>query len=655
MISKLSFFRRPTKFFRSASLFNFVLTFLTLFNFGVRVSVADNPLPLDIDVAHATIEQLLQMRVTSVSKSDEEFRTSPAAVYVLTNEKIRRSGATNIPEALRLVPGVQVARIDANKWAVSIRGFNSRTSNKLLVLVDGRSVYDYIFAGVIWESKDVMLDDVDRIEVVRGPGGTLWGSNAVNGVINIITKSAKETQGGLLSAGGGNEEQGMAALRYGSEIGTGTDAYGRVYAKYNNRDSGFLNGGQADDESEFGQTGFRVDKYSGDEMLSLQGDLYNGNDGNADDQELRDEKTQGGNLLFHWNHKISESHELRFLSYYDHTELNTEPLGEIRDSFAGDIEDSYFITPRNRLVTGLHYVFTTDHIRNTDILSVTPTDRDDQIVSAFIDDRYAVVEDKVFLTVGSKFEYNTYTQFEAQPSARLSWIIDDQNMVWTAVSRAVRVPSRLEDDLQVQLAPGLEFDANRNADAEELIAYEVGYRVRPMDQVFFDFATFYNQYNDLVSVERDTFGNHTNSESAGAEISAFWNPIDNLGLEAAYTYLHINVSLDKDSLASSNNLRAIEGSSPANQFSLRSQYDFAEKWQVDAAIRYVDSLPANNVGSYITGDVRLAYEVNQNLELSVVGQNLFEDHYFERGTAASVTSSETEVERGVYGKAVWRF
>lgn len=614
------------------------------------LAFADNSHPaLDIDITHTDIDDLLKMQITSVSKVSEPFWDSAAAIYVLTNEKIRRSGATSIPEVLRLVPGVEVARIDANKWAVSIRGFNSRSANKLLVLIDGRSIYDQLFSGVLWETKDVMLEDVERIEVIGGPGGTLWGANAVNGVINIITKSAKDTQGGLVTAGGGTEERGFGSARYGTKLGE--DNYLRFYGKYQNRDSGFLPGG-ADDESQSGRGGFRFDKeLDATNSLTFQGDLYDGTEGNPDETKMSDEKTSGGNLLFRWNAAFSKKSMSSLLAYYDHTKLDLQVLGETRDTLALDLQHFFQIFPRHRLGTGLHYRYSRDDLRNTSILALDPSQRSDTLVGVFAEDKIDIITDTVFLTLGSKVEHNDFTGFEAQPTARVSWNVNKENFLWAAVSHAVRVPSRLEHDFIIHLPPNISFQGNHDLKAEDLLSYELGWRSRPREDIFLDLATYYNVYDKLVTTEGFTLGNKSDGETYGIGAVLTWQPVSYWHLKTAYTFLQMNLALDDDSLDKPDTrVNGVEGSNPRDQYHIQSVLNITPKWEIDAAVRYVESLPALGVRSYTVADLHVGYQVSDNVELSVVGQNLFDKHHFEQAR-----TSGTAVEQGVYGKVRWRF
>lgn len=621
---------------------------LVIVNFKLASYAQEAP-SLDIDITHASLESLLNTQVESVSKSSERLWSAPAAVYRLTNDQIRRSGANSIPEAIRLIPGVNVARIDSNKWSVSIRGFNSRSANKLLVLIDGRSIYDPLFSGVLWESKDVMLEDVDYIEVIRGPGGTLWGFNAVNGVINIVTKPVSETQGGLISAGGGNEVRQVGAARYGVKIGE--DSHFRAYGKYRNLDSGYR-ADDAHDESEFGQAGFRFDNAQGaDDSLTLQGDYYDGNFGATQGLPQSDETVSGANLLFKWNHEISNDQEVKFLTYYDHTELDLGSFSELRDKFSSDIQYQFAPFSKHRVVAGVNYQYTTDDIGNSEQLILDPTSRTDHIAGLFLEDRIEIIPEKFFATLGSKVDYNSYTGYEVQPTIRASWVIDESDSVWMSIARAVRTPSRLEDDFYISAPDGTVLAGSGKQRSEDLLAYEVGFRSALSDDVSLEIASFYNHYNDLISVEAVTIGNKSGGNTYGAEALLRWQALVKGRIEASYSYIKMDLTLDADSLDSyESRVSDLEKSNPEHMLGVRAQYDLGQEWLFDVMLRYVDSLSALDVSSYLELDARLAYSLSDQLELSLIGQNLLDNHHFEQGGLEA-----TAAQRGVLGKAELHF
>ncbi len=645
-------------------------------------------LPMD-ELRKLSLEELMRIDVvvTSVGKKPQKLFETAAAVFVITPEDIRRSGVTSIPEALRMVPGVQVAHIDASKWAISARGFNGRFSNKLLVLIDGRSVYTPLFSGVFWDEQDTLLEDIARIEVIRGPGATLWGANAVNGVINIITKQAKDTQGTLITAGAGTEERGFGGVRYGGSLGKA--AYYRVYGKYFNRDE-FTgrSGPEAADDWAVSRGGFRVDwDASGRDALTLQGDIYAGRAGQTltfaaltppfVQTKSLDVSINGGNLLGRWTHSFSPTSTLALQLYYDRTDRDNPSQGkQIRDTLDIDFQHDFGLGKRHDIIWGLGYWFSSDDTEGSFSLSSDTENRGLNLFSAFVQDDVTLVEDRLRLTLGAKFEYNDFTGFEVQPNARLLWTPYKRHALWGAISRALRTPSRINQDVRFnqRVIPGdppvvLSLFGNSDFDSEELLAFELGYRVQPMDRLFADIAAFYNVYDRLRTFEpgvpfletsplsshrvRPFFtANKMDGEAYGVELALDWEPLDGWRLQAVYSYLQIQLHVDGDSGDTIS--EAAEGESPKHQFSLRSSMDLYRDLALDLWLRYVDNLPSLAVGSYLTLDARLGWKPHKNLELSVVGQNLL-DRQHPEFVGEFFDILPTQVERGVYAKLDWRF
>jgi iron complex outermembrane receptor protein len=661
---------------------------------GVCLASASDTEPLlPADLTELSLEDLMDIEITSVAKKAQKLSEAAAAVFVITQEDIRRSGATSIPEALRMAPGLEVARIDANKWAVTSRGFNGRFANKLLVLIDGRTVYTPLYSGVYWDMKDTLLEDIDRIEVIRGPGASLWGANAVNGVINIITKSAKDTQGGLIVAGAGTEEQGFGAVRYGGKLGQDIDS--RAYVKYFDRDSGvFSSGENGADQWDILRAGFRMDwQRSGPDALTLEGDIYDGEAGvtvvtKSFDPYVpptfdEDDDISGANLLGRWKHTVSDTSEIALQVYYDRTERNGAILDQIHDTFDLDLQQQFTLGKRHEIVWGLGYRFVSDNIENTFYGSWDPDSRDDDLYSGFVQDDITLIKDQLRLTLGSKFEHNDYTGSEIQPNGRLMWTPREGHSIWTAVSRAVRTPSRTEEDGRLNttvLPPGsllplfpgygvVSLFGDGDYESEELLAYELGYRVQPTDQFSVDIATFFNDYSNLRTLEPAnpflevspspahlvfpfTADNKMDGEAYGVEVAADWRASDWWRIQASYTYLQIQLELDRDSGDTLS--ESAEGESPHHQVSLRSSMDIVSDVALDLWVRYVDDLPSQDVDSYFTLAVRLGWKLDRNVELSVVGQNLLDNQHPEY-KPEFIDTIPTEVERGVYGKVTWQF
>jgi len=666
----------------------FFLSLTSVVN-GKRLLEPDEP----EDLMTLSLEDLMQQKITSVSRKLQRLSQAAAAVFVITAEDIHRSGALTIADALRMVPGLDVARIDANKWAISSRGFNNRFANKILVLIDGRTVYTPLFSGVFWEIQNTLLDDIDRIEVIRGPGAALWGSNAVNGVINITTKSARDTQGGLLTFGGGSEERGFGAIRYGAKWGK--DAYARVYAKSFRRDGQVTaSGDDAPDDGRAGQAGFRVDwQQSGRDVITAQGDIYNGD---ANQTVILNELTppytrafddqadfSGGNLQARWRRSFSASSELEVQAYYDWTERSEATSGLKQEVFDLDLQHRFAWGERQDIVWGLGYRFSQDRINNSPYIAFIPDSRHLNLFSAFIHDEIKLDKD-LLLTIGSRFEHNDYTGFEIQPNIRLSWTPNDQHTVWGAISRAVRMPSRVDADyygissvippdtpVNPQPLPILiTTNGNPAILSENLIAYELGYRFSPSPRFSLDLAGFFNVYDDLRTVREDaptfetlpppphlllpvTFVNQMSGHTYGLELALDGRPSEWWRLRAAYTYFHANLHLD-DGSNDTLSLAAAEGSSPKNQFSLFSTMNLSDHLDFDLWLRSVGALSYPQVDRYTTLDARLGWKPRKDLAVAIVGQNLLNSQHLEYGSVF-LNAVTTEVQRGIYARIDWRF
>lgn len=501
--------------------------------------------------------------VTSVAKRPQQLFETAAAVYVITPEDLRRSGVTTIPEALRMVPGMQVARIDANKWAISARGFNGRFANKLLVLMDGRSVYSPLFSGVFWDEQDTLLEDIARIEVIRGPGAALWGANAINGVVNIITKRANETQGTLVETGAGMEERGFGATRYGGKLAD--KAYYRIYAKYFKRDNYIAPSGiEAADDWDVLRGGFRLDwETTSQNVLTLQGDIYDGKAGQTYTTLALSQPftqtvnnnidTAGGNILARWRHMPSETSDLFLQMYYIRAERNNPSLlGQVLDTVDIEFQHHLRFGKRHQIDWGLGYRFNYSDTRASIELVLNPNKRSYDQFSAFIQDEITLVDDRLRLTLGSKFEHNDFSGLEVMPNTRLLWMPEDRHTVWTSISRAVRLPSHLDHDARFneRILPDDPFAlvslfGNENFDPEELLAFELGYRVQPTRRLFVDITAFYNLYDRLRTIEpRMPFqeissfpsrfvlpfvtDNKMEGEIYGVELATDWKPWDTL-------------------------------------------------------------------------------------------------------------------------------
>jgi iron complex outermembrane receptor protein len=630
-------------------------------------------------------EQLFSAEVISASRTSESVWQAPAAIYVITAADIERAGVASIPEALRLAPGVDVAQINASGWAVSVRGFNSALANKLLVLIDGRESYDQLFSGVYWDVQDAALEDIDRIEVVRGPGASLWGANAVNGVINIITKRAADTQGALVSAIVGDMERSGLTARYGGAVGG--SGHWRIYGRAFDRAAQETLSG-ADDNSDWQalRGGFRVDLApTGRDDLTVQGDIYHSETGqlrvapslSEPFASLRQEEitAEGGNLLARWVHEMDSDARLTAQAYLDITRRAQELLEDRRTTFDFDVQYEFPNMGAHDLVAGVRYRHTSDDITETEVITSADDTHRTQLFSAFVQDQIAL-SPAWRLTVGSKFDDNDYTGGEVQPSARLQWMGDEQ-MAWGAVSRAVRSPSDLERQFNFLFAAGpptspltvpitVELQASPGFDSEEVVAYELGYRRQWTPALAMDVALFHNAYDGLSTLtpQPSEFGfdplrfifvplritNSTSARTQGVEVLFDWRARENLGVTASYSFLDMDLDGPPEPLAVDS--EQAEGQSPRNQASLRVRWDANERMAVDGTLYYVDNLPAYAIEAYTRLDLRFALRLTEEVQLEVVGQNLFDDSHREFGAAADANAAE--IQRSVFGRLTWR-
>jgi iron complex outermembrane receptor protein len=636
----------------------------------------------NVTLKHLSLEQLGDVEVTTASKEPEQVWRTPAAIYVLTQDDIRRSGATTIPEALRLVPGVEVARVNSSVWAVGIRGFGSGFSKSVLVLIDGRSVYTPLFAGVEWNVQNLLLADVERIEVIRGPGGTIWGSNAVNGVINIITKSAKDTHRRLATATAGSSDRGAGGIRYGGGHGNRFDY--RAYAMGFRRSPGFHPNGDNYDDWQLGQAGFRSDSSpTARDRLTVQGDLYKGHIGQqisiayySPPAQLNLDGTQyvsGGNLLARWRRELSGGSDFQVQAYYDRTYRLGPQLGETRNTFDFDAIH-HFVLNRNEIVWGLGTRWSpSDLIQTVATVDFVPHHQADNLYSLFAQDQFAIVQNRLWLTVGSKFEHNIFTGWENQPSGRVLWSPTAHQTIWTAVSRAVRSPSRVDEDLHlaglVTPSPAIFVCVcdNRKFLSETLLGYEAGYRRLVNSRVYVDLSVFHNHYDDLTSYGNASlsivsspppghillslpFANGIRGSTNGGEIAPDWKATRWMELKSSYSYVSLNLE-DKPTHTKTSYVSTYEGSSPHHEATAQAILSLPKRFEFDPAYRYVAALPAQGVKSYSTADARVGWHFAPGLELSVTGQNMLQPHHPEFG---GDPSGLVGVKRSVYGQITWK-
>jgi iron complex outermembrane receptor protein len=647
-----------------------------------------------LDPTTLSLEDLMNLQVTSVSKRPQKVADSAAAVFVITQEDIRRSGATSIPEALRMVPGLEVARIDENKWAIGSRGFNGRFDNKLLVLIDGRSVYTPLFSGVYWNVQDVVLEDVDRVEVIRGPGATLWGANAVDGVINIITKSAKDTQGGLVTAEAGSEERTAESVRYGAKVGDKT--YYRVYGKYYDwYPSIDATGATASDGWHALRSGFRVDSNATNaNSFTIQGDIYHDNFGETLTVPSLTSPTfwstypnngynSGGDLLGRWNHSFARS-STSLQMYYDRTNIaDPTVFGDHESVYDIDFQHDIHLGEAQELVWGLGYRSIQDNNGSSFTVALQPPHSSLNQYSAFLQDEVSLFSNRMHITVGSKFEHNPFTGFEFEPNVRVLGTITKDQSVWAAVSRAVRTPALTEEGLQLNEAIIPPGTAPLNSplpvieaifgsplfQSEDLLAYELGYRVQATSSLSLDIAAFYNNYTNLRSAEPGApilggspfpsyvvlpfvASNKMSGGTYGIEPYAEWKVLPRWKLSGSYSFLRMNIRKNTDSLDPTPDIP--NGASPRNQFYFRSSLDLPKHLEQDVMVRYVDQLPGLDIPSYYSLDLHIGWKPVSQLQLSFGGEDLLNSRHLEF-IPEFINTLPTQVRRTFYGGISWTF
>ena len=637
------------------------------------------------DLSTLDIDQLSQIKITSVARKPESVARAAAAVSVITRDDIRRSGAISIPEALRLVPGLEVARAGTRDWAISARGFNETASNKLLVLVDGRPIYSSIFAGVFWDMEELFLDEVDRIEVIRGPGATLWGANAVNGVINIITRPAAETRGGIAYGLMGSGPNSGAGIRYGGELGKGVAA--RVFAKATDQAATELaSGAPGRDRWQSGVGGFRADwTRSAASTLTLAGDLFAGTGAQrlgvplyqSPFSRISDHPlyARDGDLRATWQRTLSDRSGFSVQAYLDRAERDDPAfLGKLGVTTADiDFQHRFPIGTRHDVLWGLEARHVSDRVTGALPIAFAPAHRVTTLLTGFLQDEMVVLPERVALTLGTRVEHNDYSGTEVEPSVRLLVTPGLSTTLWGAVSRAVRAPSRVDADVRevAAVVPGtpptaVTLAGNPAFESERLWAYELGYRAVPRPNLSVDVATFYNDYDRLRTIRPlaptvdsvvnvpYTVENFGQGWSYGVEASVGWQPTARWHLRGTYTYLHL--LLKTVAGAPSGSIQPTRASAnPQHQAALWSFLDLPKGWEVDAGVRFVSAVsgPLDSIPRYVTGDLRIGWRWHR-LSLSVAGQSLFQPRHAEFQPPAFVVDPRL-VERRGYLRAAWSF
>ncbi|MGD0831699.1 MAG: TonB-dependent receptor [Terracidiphilus sp.] len=630
-----------------------------------------------------TLEQLGNIEVTTVSKEPEAVWKTPAAIFVITQDDIQRSGATNIPDALRLAPGVEVARITTGEYAIGIRGFNSRLSRSVLVLIDGRTVYSTFTAGTYWETQDTLIEDIDRIEIIRGPGGTIWGPNAVNGVVNIITKNTKNSQGMLGTAGGGDVNQVLGSARYGSGNDKGLTY--RAYAKGFGWAPQYHPDGDNYDDWHSGQGGFRLDwDASSRDTYRLQGDVYYQDFGERVPETTYDPPANsivggdaslyGGNILWNWKRVLGEGKDIQLAAYYDHTTRNELNFGDIRNTVNVDFIDRIPL-PAQELSWG--FTLRASHGNEVEVVSgltFTPARRTDQLYQGFVQDEITVARNRLSLVIGTKVLKTNYTGVLAEPSARLLYTPTDTQTIWAAYTHAVRTPADVERDFNLSTFLGddkssglpifARFSANPAFRSEQLNGYELGYRGLASKKFYVDISSFYNHYGDLFSedlialdvVEPNPppthllisaqFGNGLVGSTTGMEVAPVWRPESWWRLYGSYSFLDMHVEKGTHS-KDIGSAPTVQGSSPEHQVLIQNGFDLPKSVSADMEARYVSALPGIKVPSYWTGGATVQWAASHHVQLKAVGQNLFQPHHVE---FVYDPGTPTGIRRGIFGQ-----
>jgi iron complex outermembrane receptor protein len=649
---------------------------------GISAPSAAQKSEVPDDLTQLSLEQLMEIEVTTVARKKQDLWNTAAAIYVLTSEEIRSAGVTSIPEALRLVPGLEVAQVDSSKWAVSSRGFNGLFANKMLVMIDGRSIYTPLFAGVFWDVQDLLLDDIDRIEVVRGPGATMWGSNAVNGVVNIITKPAGKTEGTLVETGVGTEDRGTVGLRFGGTAGTSTQY--RVFGKGFYRDASLATSGEeAHDSWSLVSGGFRLDRESASgQRIGLEASIYSG----RTEQWVTDPTLEppymvsyvdqldftGGSVLGRWEEPVSAQSDIFLQASYERTSRRSDVrYGGVRDTGEADAWYRHRAGDRHDLLFGGSFRYTVEDFQNSFVLTFDPARRGLYYSSAFAEDEITVVPGRLQLTLGSRFEHGTFSGLEIQPNIRAAWTADDHQVFWGSASRAVRSPSRGDRDLRYNVAASAQPDGMVNVISlfgndgflsEELTAYEAGYRVRPLGRISLDIAAFYNDYDRLSAFVGETpflvsdpvyrvapyrIVNGVDGFSRGLEIVSQVDLRENWRVNAWYSWLDLVLKFDPTVGQPTIGL----GDSPEHQFLVRSQLDLPAGVTLDGRVKYVGSL--ESVPAYTRVDIVTTWKVRPKLELMFAVFNLLDEQHPE--FVSDLVWVATEVQRSVLAKVSWRF
>ncbi len=642
------------------------------------------------DFSDLSLEELIQVEISSLGRKSSTVFDTPAPAYIVSNDDIHRSGAFTLPEVLRLVPGVQVSRINAANYAITIRGFNDATSNKLLVLMDGRSLYNQLFSGANWTFQETMLSDVSRVEVQRGPAGTLWGANAVNGVINLVTKNAHSTIGSLVSVAHGDHLDSATEIRHGWNINPATAA--RVYAKYQDQDNFGTDHGPASKGWNSLLAGARVDwdRPGGGGLtviaehreLRVKGTvneptLVSPYFETFDDPQL----TRSSDVSLKWNQPVLTDGNLTIQTSLEHGDANQVNSGERHTTADLDTQLTLHPLPHHEVITGITYRSTSDHLRSSQWYKYATPAATTSFVGAFVQDEITLVPDRVSLTLGTKVERNSYSGWETQPSLRILWHPTKEQAVWAAVSRAARTPSRTERGIDWFAAtvpptqdtplPG-ELIASGGSDfnSEYVTAFEAGHRFQPDKHFSVDTSVFYSEYTDLRGlrpefippdftsfplhyVARYNAINNVDGHTYGGEVSTRWQPLKNLRFDGSValvrTSLHSPAGAPPDA-----SISGLIGNTPHEEYKLHAAWDLSSQWSLDLFARETGRLTESGVPPYTGLDARLSWRPRTDLEIELVGRDLL-DPYHAEISGFFVGNEVQQIARSVFVRATYRF
>ena len=635
------------------------------------------------DLTAVSLEDLMNTKVTSVSRRQQSIADSAAAVSVLTSEDIRRSGASSIPELLRHVIGLDVARVNATNWAVSARGFNSSFANKMLVLIDGRTVYDPFFGGVFWDIQDTLLEDVDRIEVIRGPGASVWGANAVNGVINIITKKTVDTQGGLLVASAGNVERGSGAVRYGGTIGQKTQY--RIFSKYSDVNANDVDRlGPSDDNLSMLRAGFRIDSaLNSRNQLTVSGEFYSGQDNSVWQQAVIGQPIAlqyqnptnllGGFGLGEWKHAFSNGSDSILRVYYEKHQRSGLDIDLQRDTYDVDFQHNFSVGSRQQITWGLGYRYSADQTIATDKgLVLLPASDTNAMGNGFVEDTISFLDSRFKLAVGAKVERSGFSNLELQPRISGIFKFNRRHSVWAAISRASRTPDRADIGVQADVLgiapsplPGLvRVFGSSHVDSEHVAAYEAGYRWQHSKLFSLDAASFYNRYAGVVgavpgipsvqqvptlyvlvpTIETNLF----NGPSYGGEVQSHWVLTDRWRFNANYAFLRVSLKAPGNSQMAPSN-----SDSPRHTFLADSSFQVNRRIETNVFLRAMSSTPGAGGPAYAQLGARIGWHLSESSEFSIVGEDLL--HQTKPEFTLAQVLVPNVVGRSIFAKLTWHF